>query len=228
MRRASRLFEVVLLLRRGRVVTAREIADRLGVSQRTVYRCIRDLSLAGVPIEAEAGVGYRLKPGFDLPPLMFNSEELVALRLGAQMVEAWADEKLAAAARQALERIEAVLPGPLRDDPPPSKLFSPGVFVPPERTANLSSLRAAVDQQRKIRFGYTRADGASSQRVVHPLGLFYWGAKWTLCAWCEMRDDYREFRPDRMHELALLDEGFETASGHSLEDYLGQIGATKD
>lgn len=224
MRRAGRLFEVVLLLQRRRAVTAREIAERLQVSERTIYRDIRELSLSGVPIEGEAGVGYRLRPGFDLPPLMFNAEELVALRLGARMVEAWADRKLAAAAKQALERIEVVLPKSLKDNPPRSALFSPGVFVPKERVAGLAELRQAVDEQRKLRFDYTRADGAPSTRIVHPLGLFYWGAKWTLCAWCELREDYREFRPDRMQALEILDETFETGPDRSLEDYLRKVG----
>lgn len=220
MRRANRLFEIVLCLRRRRAVTAKEIADRLEVSERTIYRDIRELGLSGVPIEGEAGVGYRLEPGFDLPPLMFDQEELIALQLGARMVRAWADKGLASAAQRALERIESVLPPKLRDIRSQSRIYAPDLFVPPERLAGLADLRRAVDGQLKIRFGYTREDGAASERTVRPLALFYWGSAWTLCAWCELRSGYREFRPDRMRDLAVLEERFESEPDVSLDDYL--------
>jgi predicted DNA-binding transcriptional regulator YafY len=217
MRRADRLFQILMLLRNRRVVTAREIAQRLEVSERTVYRDMQDLSLSGVPLESEAGIGYRLKPGFDLPPLMFTEEELVALRLGAAIVRAWADEKLARAAASALERIEAVLPEKLQRSRRHSYLHVPDFFIDGSRKQILSQVREAISSRSKLRIAYARADGESSLRIIEPLGLFYWGAKWTIGAWCDLRKDYRTFRLDRIGAVTPL-KGEPCV--HTLEQYL--------
>lgn len=216
MRRADRLFQILMLLRNRRVVTAREIAERLEISERTVYRDMQDLSLSGVPLESEAGVGYRLKPGFDLPPLMFNEEELAALRLGAAIVRAWADEKLAKAADSALERIEAVLPEKLRRSRRHNYLQVPDFFVSGSQKHLMSKIREAITARTKMRIEYARADGESSQRIIEPLGLFYWGAKWTIGAWCDLRQDFRTFRLDRMTGATVLDQ----PCAHTLDQYL--------
>jgi predicted DNA-binding transcriptional regulator YafY len=203
MRRADRLFQIVLCLRRRRAVTAEQMAEELEVSVRTIYRDIRDLMASGVPIDGEAGVGYRLRPGFDLPPLMFSAEELQALRLGAEIVQGWADRDLARAARTALERIEAVLPEKLhRTGPQP--FFVPDFFIPAATKNYLTELRHAIQARHQIRIGYVRADGEASTRQVEPVGLFFWGNRWTLGAWCGLRQAFRTFRLDRITSVDLL------------------------
>jgi predicted DNA-binding transcriptional regulator YafY len=220
MRRADRLFQLVQVLRARRFATGQQIADELGVSKRTVYRDIADLQGSGVPIEGEAGVGYRIDRGFELPPLTFNAEEIESLVLGARIVSAWGDADLADAVRSAMTKIEAVLPEPLRRVLLETALFAPGRPSAAAMTSELSLLRRAVGEHRSIRFSYTRADGAESARTVRPLGLYFWGTKWTLAAWCEFRDDYRSFRPDRMRDVTMLDEAFDGSDGIHLEAFL--------
>lgn len=210
MRRADRLFQIVLLLDRRRAVTAREIAEALNISERTVYRDIADLSRSGVPISGEAGVGYMLRSGYRLPPLMFDPEELQALALGSRMVKGWADAALGKAAERALLRIEAVLPKQLKEQPGRDALLVPDFHVPPKMVAPLGMLRQCIADSRKARLDYTRLDGEGSSRTVWPLGLVFWGETWTLAAWCELRGDFRTFRPDRMRAVAVLGEGFES------------------
>src|SRR5499426_719739 len=153
-RRADRLFEIIQFMRRKDLVRARDLSQALEVSERTIYRDIQDLIVSGVPIEGEAGVGYVLKAGFDLPPLMFNEQEIEALVLGARIVQSWADEKLAAAATDVLAKVEAVLPPALRERLSEASLFSPGVRVPRAVAAGLGRLRTALRERRKIRFRY--------------------------------------------------------------------------
>jgi predicted DNA-binding transcriptional regulator YafY len=221
MRRADRLFQIVLLLRRRRVATARDLGRALEVSERTIYRDVQELSACGLPIEGAAGVGYRLGRGFDLPPLMFDRDELQALRLGARMVRSWADPELSAAAGNALRKIEAVLPPGLED--PGEALYAYNLRGYPVRLVGL--LRRAVTEQRKARFDYTREDGTASLRTVWPLGLFYWGAVWTLVAWCELRDGHRNFRLDRIANPEVLAEPFSPRPGQTLQDFLATVGA---
>ena len=210
MRRADRLFQIVLLLDRRRAVTAREIAEALNISERTVYRDIADLSRSGVPISGEAGVGYMLRSGYRLPPLMFDPEELQALALGSRMVKGWADAALGKAAERALLRIEAVLPKQLKEQPGRDAFLVPDFHVPPKMVAPLGKLRQCIADSRKARLDYTRLDGVASSRIIWPLGLVFWGETWTLAAWCELRGDFRSFRPDRMQDVAILDDGFES------------------
>lgn len=205
MRRADRLFQLVQLLRRRRAITAAELAKALEVSPRTVYRDVQDLSLSGIPIEGEAGVGYRLKPGFDLPPLMFTAEELQALRLGARIVEGWADDSLAGAATSALGRIEAVLPEALREESNRQFLFAPSFSISPETKAFMRELRTAMTARHKVQVFYRKPDETESvARIVEPLGLYFWGRTWTLGAWCELRQGFRTFRLDRITALTIL------------------------
>ncbi len=220
MRRADRLFEIVQLLQSRRFMTAERLATVLEVSTRTIYRDIRDLMATGVPIDGEAGVGYTLHRKFDMPPLMFDSEEIQALLLGARIVQSWADPELADAAKRALIKVEAVLPEQLRPKISEATLFAPKVPDRNPAAANLGVLRGAIDQSAKVRFGYTRLDGEGSARTVRPLGLFFWGTVWSLAAWCEMRQDFRNFRVDRMAKLAVLEETFAPEPGRRLEDYL--------
>ncbi len=219
MRRADRLFQIILYLRRRRVATARDLAQALEVSERTIYRDIQELSACGLPIEGAAGVGYRVRRGFDLPPLMFDREELQALRLGARMVRSWADAELSEAAGNALRKIEAVLPEGLDD--PGEALFAPSVRPYPVRLVGL--LRRAVMEHRKARFAYQREDGEASVRTVWPLGLFYWGAVWTLVSWCELRNDFRSFRLDRIADAEVTEEPFVLEPGQTLEVFIERV-----
>jgi len=220
MRRADRLFNLVLLLNRKRAVTARELAEALAVSERTIYRDIADLSLSGVPVAGEAGVGYRMLGHYQLPPLMFDADELAALALGARMVQGWCDDALGRAAERALLKIEAVLPEPLKRTLAGQPLLVPDFHVPPAMIEPLALLRRGIAEGRKLRFAYTRADGETCTRTLWPLGLFFWGQSWTLGAWCELRGAYRSFRPDRMAEVVLLEDIFDHRNGALLEDYI--------
>lgn len=220
MRRADRLFQIVLLLGRGRVVTARQMAAELEISERTVYRDVADLMAAGTPIDGEAGVGYRLRPGYQVPPLMFDGEELEALALGASMVRAWADAELARAAGRVLAKVDAVLPDRLRGRWDKETLLAPDFFISPQTVTGMPHLRKAIDQHLMVHMAYAREDGESSERVVWPLGLVFWGTKWTLGAWCELRGAFRTFRLDRIRSLELLPSQFPDTPGRRFRDYI--------
>ena len=181
--------------------TARELARKLAVSERTIYRDVRDLGRSGVPIDGEARVGYALR-GFDVPPLMFTREEIEALVVGARMVETWTTDQLSAATRQALAKIEAALPDRLKAEIETPRIYSVnlGGDSDPDRSARapLDVIRRAITEARLVGLDYRREDGEESRRGVQPLGLFFWGKVWTLAAWCELRGGFRQFRVDRM------------------------------
>jgi predicted DNA-binding transcriptional regulator YafY len=220
MRRADRLFQIVQHLRRRRsVTTAKELARRLEVSERTIYRDVTDLMLSGVPIEGEAGVGYMLRH-YDLPPLMFSRDEIEALVLGARIVETWTDPNLARAAADALSKIEAALPESISHYVDGTTLVAPRDHYRALLNIDFAELRRAVRDARKIRFDYTNENGAKSSRTVQPLWLAFYGPIWVLAAWCELRMDYRAFRPDRMECLEILDETFERRAGDSLPGWM--------
>ncbi len=225
MGRADRLFRIVQRLRRRGATTARQLAEALEVSERTVYRDVRDLLSSGVPIQGEAGVGYALDRSFDLPPLMFDEEEIEALVLGARIVRAWADKKLARAAEEALQKIETVLPPRLKSRLSESALMAPDFHVKARLRSGLEDLRHAIHDQHKARFHYVDKAQAESERVVHPLGLAYWGQSWTLTAWCEMRNGFRNFRLDRIEGLQITGERFDQVPGHTLADFLALMAA---
>lgn len=222
MRRADRLFQIIQGLHHDRVVTAKHLAESLQVSERTIYRDIQDLSLSGVPITGEVGHGYRLMKGFHLSPLMFTEEELAALLLGARMVQTWTDQGLAKAALQAMAKIEHVIPDHLKPELERQDIMVPGFGYSMAVADELEILRGAIKHLHKVRFAYQREDGEKSARVVHPLGLFYWGKVWTLVAWCELRDGFRHFRLDRMSGVARLEEHYVSLEGRTLQDFLVQ------
>lgn len=220
MRKAERLFRLVLLLRRGRVVRAVDLARELRVSERTIYRDVQSLVLAGVPVEGEAGVGYMLRRGMELPPLMFTPAEAKALVLGARMVGAWGDPLLEESAQLALEKLRAVAPQDLQRDLDDRTLMVPGFHVSRDVRATLGMARQAISDQRKMRLGYVRADGDRSQRTIWPLGLMYWGQTWSVGAWCEMRRDFRSFRIDRMYRVKTMRQRYRTSQDISLDAFL--------
>jgi predicted DNA-binding transcriptional regulator YafY len=222
MRRADRLFQIVQALRRGSLVTAKRLAEELAVSDRTIYRDVRDLIASGVPIEGEAGVGYLLR-GFDVPPLMFTLEELTALTLGARVVQSWSDPSLAKAAKDAHHKIEAVLPARLRERSATVPLYAPPQpKLSPELFARMADLRRALREQRKIRIRYQRADGVVSSRSVRPLCLAFFPPLWTFAGYCELRGEFRNFRLDRIQSLDV-GEPFEEEAGQGLEDFLRSV-----
>lgn len=220
MRRADRLFQIVQFLRSRRLTTAQWLAERLQVSVRTIYRDIQDLSLSGVPIEGEAGVGYVLRHGMDLPPLMFERAEIEALLVGVRMVNAWADPELQRAADAALAKIHGVLPPALRDELNRNRVFAPGGGRYPVHW--ITRFRQAIRERQKLWLTYRTENDVHSERCIWPLGLFFWGQVWTLCTWCELRNDFRNFRVDRVVELRDAGATFTPQPGQRLEDYLVQ------
>jgi predicted DNA-binding transcriptional regulator YafY len=206
MSRAERLLALMQLLRRRREpASGTVLAQELGVSLRTLYRDIASLQAQGAAIAGEAGVGYVLRPGFTLPPLMLSEEEIEALVLGSRWVAAHTDPELAEAARNALAKIHAVLPAPLRHELESNALLVPATGTPgPE--ALLASIRRAIRGQRKLRLDYRDAAGAPSERVVWPFALGFFEQTRMVAAWCERRVDYRHFRVDRIATLEVLQD----------------------
>ncbi|HEY0819262.1 MAG TPA: YafY family protein [Rhizobacter sp.] len=222
MRRADRLFQIVQLIRGRRLSTAQFLAERLEVSERTVYRDIAELMTQGVPIEGEAGVGYRMRTGFDLPPLMFTHEEAQALVASVRIAQPRLDAALAAQAENALSKILTVLPPAARAAAETLAVYAPPIEFDPATRSRLEPLRLAAEGRRKVRLAYLDLKEVASERTVRPLGCFYWGAVWTLAAWCEVREGFRNFRVDRIRELEVLDASFRDEPGKTLPDLFRQ------
>lgn len=220
MRRADRLFQLIQCLRGGRLMTARDLGRQLEVSERTIYRDIADLAASGVPIRGEAGIGYVMAGGYDVPPLMFTRAEIEALTLGARMVQAWGGTEVAKAAIEALIKIAAVMPETLRDGAERFRAYAPDLGTDPRGRDTLDILHHAIGERRVISFDYTSLNECRSTRSCRPLGLYYWGKVWTLVGWCELRQDFREFRTDRINALSVNDRSFREERGRSLQDYL--------
>lgn len=220
MRRADRLFEIIQHLRRKPTVRARELAEVLEVSERTIYRDVRDLIASGVPIDGEAGVGYVLRAGFDLPPLMFKELEIESLVLGARMVESWGDEELAEAASNAIAKIEAVIPDRLRGYMADTALLAPASNQMEPIKCDLAALRGALRSQLKVHFHYTDVLDQRTERTVRPLSLAFFGPVWMLAAWCELREAFRTFRVDRIEDFEVTTQRFRPEKGKTLHDFL--------
>ncbi|MDF4798871.1 YafY family protein, partial [Vibrio parahaemolyticus] len=184
-------------------VTAKELAERMEVSERTIYRDIQSLLSSGVPIQGEAGVGYLLQAGSHLPPLMFSEKEMMALELGMRMVRAWSDAELAEASHSASTKILSVLPDKLKQQVEDCPLIVPDYHTQSETAKRGQLLRHAIDHQFKVSLDYQDESGQVTERKIQPLGQFFWGKVWTLVAWCELRDDYRQFRLDRIQALRM-------------------------
>lgn len=223
MRRADRLFQIVQILRNKRVVTAKALAERLEVSERTIYRDIQDISLSGIPVEGEAGVGYTLRHAIDIPPIMFTAAELEALAVGARMVKSWGGTELGHSAQSVLDKVTAVIPAELKANIERSKLFSLRFGEREDIDVTLDICRKAIDLKRFLYFGYCRADGEQSRRRIRPLGLYFWGNVWSLAGWCELLEDFRNFRLDRMQAILMENESFEDGAGQSLQDFIKRM-----
>ena len=209
MSRSERLLDLLQTLRRHRhPVAGAALAAQMGVSLRTLYRDIASLQAQGARIEGEPGVGYVLRPGFLLPPLMFTVEEIEAMGLGALWVAERADGALGAAARDALAKIAAVLPPDRRDELETSALLiAPGPPIPPDRV-DVAQLRAAIRSERKATIGYGDAAGQTSTRTIWPFGLAYFDQVRVVIAWCELRQAFRSFRTDRIAHLNVTEERY--------------------
>ncbi len=223
MRRADRLFLIINALRgRRTALRARQLAQTLGVSLRTVYRDIADLQVSGVPIEGEAGVGYVLRKGSDIPPLMFTADELEALVVGSRFVRAFAGTRLAESAQTALLKIEAVLPPELRERSSRTRIFAP-VWRDQGRldlAARIDQLHEAIEARSVLTIEYSDEGGSTSTREVEPLCLAFWGGAWTLGTWCRLRCGFRNFRPDRIGLCTISAECFSELPDRNLEAYL--------
>jgi predicted DNA-binding transcriptional regulator YafY len=226
MRRADRLFLIIHALQgRRTALPARRLADTLGVSLRTVYRDVSDLQTGGVPIEGEAGVGYLLRKGSDIPPLMFTAEELEALVVGTRFVRAFAGERLAQGAQAAMLKIDAVLPAALRERAAQSRVFVPQRWYE-MKSGIVDALHEAITARRVLGIDYRDEAGRESTREVEPLCLACWGNVWTLGAWCRLRRDYRNFRPDRMR-FTPTGEIFAETPQRGLDGYLSAMGVRR-
>jgi predicted DNA-binding transcriptional regulator YafY len=219
MRPADRLFQILLQLGRGRVVTAKTLAERLEVSERTIYRDIQDLMTSGIPVEGEAGVGYCLRRGYQVPPLMFDEQELQALVFGADVAKSWGDAAMAQAAERILAKIDAVLPERLRPQLASQRLTVPDVRMSEATARMLGDVRDAINTRTRVFIEYRDAESEASERIVWPLTLAYWGITWTVGAWCELRQDFRTFRIDRIASARALRSTFPDEPGKRLEDY---------
>ncbi len=200
MRKADRLFQLVNLIRSHQPITAEQLAERIGVSVRTIYRYIDDLSLSGIPVYGERGVGYALDEDFELPPLTLTYDEIAALMLGVEMLSRSTGADLAAAAKTLLSKIGAVLP-PRSFDPTRTPVRALGEILNDQSLRHWNDLYRSIQQQQAVKIVYLSLNEQLSQRVVFPLGLFYWGGKWTVGTWCILRNAYRDFRVDRIQNL---------------------------
>jgi predicted DNA-binding transcriptional regulator YafY len=227
MRRADRLFQIVQYLRGRRLTTGAQLAGWLGVSTRTVYRDIQDLSLTGVPVEGEAGVGYRLRPDFDLPPLMFSFDEVEALVAGARMIGTWGSPELQKAAELALAKIAAALPEHRRNELERTRLYALNFRALPVGEV-LDTLRHAIAGRLTVVLDYRDVKDQPSSRPVRPLGLYFYGATWTLAAWCELREDFRNFRLDRIVQAVSSEKQFPDEAGKRLEDFVRAMKSRKE
>ena len=220
MRRAERLFRILQLMRKtNRSITAQEIAEALEVSIRTIYRDISHLIGSGVPIDGEAGVGYLLRDHHDLPPLTFTFEQLEALAFGAKAAAMLADDHLATAAQSALDKIEEVLPpehaARLRAVP----LFAVRPAGSGKVPEHLSYIRESTAAKRKLRVTYRSLGDQITTRTVRPIGLTNFGAIWLAICWCELREDFRNFRVDRIEGMQVLKSKFKDEPGKTIADY---------
>ncbi|AYZ62654.1 YafY family transcriptional regulator [Burkholderia multivorans] len=209
MTRSERLLSLLQALRRHRrPVSGRVLAQELGVSIRTLYRDIASLQAQGADIQGEPGVGYVLRPGFMLPPLMFSQSELEALTLGFRWVAKFADAQLTSAASDALAKISAVLPAELRRDLDSTTLLVGPRTIADREAVDMDDMRVAIRTERKLRVAYADGRGKRSERTVWPFALGYFEDARILVAWCELRNDFRHFRTDRIVALARLDERY--------------------
>lgn len=217
MRRTDRLFDLIQILRDGRLHRASELADKLGVSVRTIWRDMTTLAASGMPLEGERGVGYILRAPFTLPPMILSTVELEALRAGLRAVAAGGDAALARAARALATKIASVTPAPGGEDD--GDLFA---FPGPEAetaAAHLPVIRAAIRAHERLAISYIEVDGRETHRDIRPLALETAGKVRSLAAFCEGRQAFRSFRLDRIAAVTPTGEAFPDEPGRGLADW---------
>lgn len=221
MRRADRLYRITDYLRSRRRTTAEYLAQRLGVSVRTVYRDIADLEAAGVPVQGTAGVGYTLARRIDLPPLMFARDELKAVGLGLRFVQAFGDAAVRAAAERAEGKIRGVLPSSEVEGMREARAYVPRRDA--QTAAHLATVLEAVDAREVLQLAYRDEAGRETEREVWPLGTLFGAQAWSAVAWCELRQALRTFRLDRIQRLVRSGRSFPETPGRRLDDYFTQM-----
>jgi predicted DNA-binding transcriptional regulator YafY len=224
MRRADRLFQIVQHLRARRLTTAAQLAQLLAVSERTIYRDVRDLSLSGIPVQGEAGVGYRLDRSFELTALMFTPDEVEAVVVGLRMAQAFAGHRLSDASVTALDKVILALPKHRRAEVDQPQIYAPAVHAHSEVDPLREILSAAVNNRAVLRFEYADDGAKKTQRDVQPLALHFWGSVWTLAAWCRLRQDFRSFRLDRISACVHTGDSFSDEPSKTLADFLRKCG----
>lgn len=223
MSRSERLLDLIQILRRHRhPVAAQVLADEMGVSLRTVYRDVVTLQNQGASIDGEPGIGYVLRPGFMLPPLMFSDEEIEALSLGARFVATRGDDELARAAANALAKISAVLPPDLREFADAAALLVPGTDHVADMNAHLPVLREAIRAQKKVSMTYRDGAGGKTQRTIWPFAIGFFERVRIVAAWCELRQDFRSFRSDRIDAIEMKDARYPRSRQALLKDWRKQ------
>jgi len=228
MSRSERLLDLIQILRRHRrPVSGLTLAGELDVSIRTLYRDIATLQGQGAPIEGEPGLGYVLKPGFMLPPLMFTDEEIEAIVLGSRWVAKQPDTRLSAAAADALAKIAAVLPDDLREELDATALLVGPSAEATRESADLGVIRKAIRAERKLELTYQDAAGAGSRRIVWPFALGFFDKVRVMVAWCEMREDFRHFRADRISDLAATDTRYPRRRAVMLKEWRATLDTTR-
>ncbi len=218
MRKASRLFEIIQILRVARrPVTAAAIAERLEVTQRSIYRDIAALQAMRVPIDGERGIGYIIRPGFDLPPLMFSIEETEAIVLGLALIERTGDKELTQAAKKVAQKIAAAVPQPLRQLVSARSLHAWGPIAPEPPHVDFTMVRRAIRDEEKLDIAYRDGEGNITRRIIRPLALIYYLDAAVIVAWCELRQAIRNFRLDRTQGCAATGLHFRN-EGDALRD----------
>lgn len=223
MRRADRLIKITHFLRqKRRAVTAKQIAEAFDICTRTVYRDIQCLMDSSVPIRGEAGVGYIIDKQYYLPPITFDADELEAIGLGISMVRQWTDNKFADKGESAFEKIQAVLPSKLQGELQQITTYAVPTRPPVPWRVSFSDLRECIRARRKIQIIYTDENRQETTRRLLPLALFFFSPVWLLASWCEKREDFRNFRLDRIQSLTLSEETFEDEQDKNLTTYLAK------
>ncbi len=224
MRRADRLMKITHFLRQKRhAVTAQQVAEYFGICKRTVYRDIQCLMDAGAPIRGEAGVGYTIDKHYYLPPIAFDADELEAIGLGISMVRQWTDKKFADKADSAFEKIQAVLPASLQGELKQITTYAVPTQPPVPWRISFSEVREHIRKRRKIHIIYIDENKKQTTRTLHPLALFFFNPVWLLAGWCEKRQDFRNFRLDRIQSLTINEEIFKDEQHKNLSAYLSIV-----
>jgi len=229
MRKADRLFDLIQILRTAKgPITAAVLAAELEVTVRTVYRDVAALQASRVPIEGAPGLGYVLRRGFDLPPLMFTADEIEAIAVGTRMLQRTGDAGLMEAAESVLSKITVALPDALRAYLSAPRFYVSARGAPSPRIADLSAIRVAIRNEHKLRIAYSDERGNRTHRTVWPIAIAYCVEATLVSAWCELRNDFRHFRTDRVLSLDVLDEHY-PVSGHALmSQWLEKVGGKEE